>query len=406
MTEAFVIAGANLAGGTAAATLRSEGFDGRIVLVGEEPVAPYERPPLSKEFLRGEAPFEKALLRPPEFWASNSIECRFGRRVARIDPGSRQAILDDGEAFFYDKVLVATGLRNRRLGVPGAHLDGIYSLRTVADAGAIRAAMATATRAVVVGMGFIGAEVAASLRSEGIEVDIIEPLPGPCYRALGRQVASVVAAIHADHGVRMHFGESVEAFEGGTRVESVITGSGDRIPCDVVVVGVGTIPVTGLLEGTGIPLDNGVVVDAHCASSIEGVYAAGDVANHFHPLVGHHIRVEHWQNAMLQGAAAAKAMLGGGDPYAEVHWFWSDQYDANIQAAGHISDWRDPVIRGDLQGRSFVSFSLRDGAIEGAVAINRGRDLRRSIALIKSGARVDPAKLADPDTDIRAATST
>jgi 3-phenylpropionate/trans-cinnamate dioxygenase ferredoxin reductase subunit len=406
MAETYVVAGANLAGGTAAATLRGDGFEGRVVLVGEEPVAPYERPPLSKEFLRGEVPFEKALLRPPEFWEANQIESRFGARVARIDLGSRQVILDDGEAIRYDKVLVATGLRNRTLGVPGAHLQGVHTLRTVADAEAIRAETVGATKAVIVGMGFIGAEVAASLRLSGLDIVAVEPLPAPCYRALGPQIGAVVAAIHADHGVTMHFGESVEAIEGSERVERVVTASGMRIDCDVVVVGVGATPVTGLLEGEGVHLENGIVVDEHCRTSVEGVYAAGDVANHLHPLVGHHIRVEHWQNAMKQGAAAARAMLGGADPYDEVHWFWSDQYDTNIQSAGHVSDWANPIIRGDLEARTFVAFYLRDGWIEGAVAVNRGKDLRRSIALMKAKAVVDPAKLADPDTDVRSAAVT
>jgi len=406
MPETYVVAGANLAGGTAAATLRADGFNGRLILVGEEPVAPYERPPLSKEFLRGEAPFEKALIRPPGFWEANEIECRFASRVARIDPGSRQAILDDGKALRYDKVLVATGLRNRTLHVPGSHLPGIHLLRTVADADAIRAETAGATAVVVVGMGFIGSEVAASLRRCGLDVVAVEPLPAPCYRALGPQIGAVVAAIHADHGVKMHFGESVDTFEGNERVERVVTGSGMHIDCDAVVVGVGTTPVTDLLEGTGVHLENGIVVDEHCRASVEGIYAAGDVANHLHPLVGGHIRVEHWQNALKQGAAAAKAMLGSPDPYDEVHWFWSDQYDTNIQSAGHVSDWTNPIIRGDLETRSFVAFSLRDGRIVGAVAVNRGKDLRRSIALIKAKAVVDPAKLADPDTDIRSALAT
>ena len=406
MPETYVVAGANLAGGTAAATLRADGFNGRLVLVGEEPVAPYERPPLSKEFLRGEAPFEKALIRPPGFWEANEIECRFGSRVTRIDPGSRQAILDDGTALRYDKVLVATGLRNRTLGVPGSHLPGIHRLRTVAEADAIKAETAGATTVVVVGMGFIGSEVAASLRLSGLDVIAIEPLPAPCYRALGPRIGAVVAAIHADHGVRMHFGESVDAFEGNERVERVLTGSGMRIDCDAVVVGVGTTPVTDLLEGTGVHLENGIVVDEHCRASVDGIYAAGDVANHLHPLADRHIRVEHWQNALKQGAAAAKAMLGNPDPYDEVHWFWSDQYDTNIQSAGHVSDWSNPVIRGDLESRSFVAFSLQEGRIVGAVAVNRGRDLRRCIALIKSKAVVDPAKLADPDTDVRSALAT
>lgn len=404
MRPTFLIAGANLAGGTAAATLRAEGFDGRLVLVGEEPVAPYERPPLSKEYLRGEAPFERSLLRPPGFWEEQRVECRFATTVQRVDPGSRQALLSDGEAITFDALLMATGLRNRTLRVPGAALEGVHLLRTVADADALAAAARSARKAVVIGMGFIGAEVTASLRLLGLEVEVVEPLPTPCYRALGPRIGAVVAGIHADHGVRMHFGETVDAIEGTGRAERVVTGSGLGIECDLVVVGVGTVPVTEPLDGTGIRLDNGVVVDEFCrAGPGEGIFAAGDVANHLHPLAGHHIRVEHWQNALKQGATAARNMLGLAEAYAEVHWFWSDQYDANIQAAGHLSGWDDPVIRGDPAARSFVAFYLREGRIEGAIAVNRGRDLRRSMPLIKEATPVDAERLADPDTDVRAA---
>lgn len=401
--QTFVIVGAGLAGGTAAASLRDKGFDGRIVLVGGERHAPYERPPLSKEFLAGKVPFERALLRPAEFWEDRDIECRFGVRATAVNAATRTVTLDDGDAVAYTKLLITSGLRNRTLDVPGAGLPGIHSLRTVDDATAIKAAMASGGRAVVVGMGFIGAEVTATLRGAGLEVDVIEPFPGPVYRALGPQVSAVVASVHADHGVSMHFEETVAAFEGGDRVERVVTASGRRFDCDFAVVGVGTVPVTDLVAAAGVEVDNGIVVDEYCRTAVEGIYAAGDVTNHFHPLHGRHIRVEHWQNAMKQGAAAAACMLGEESPYNEVHWFWSDQYDHNIQSAGSTGDLGDAILRGRLEDRNFVAFWLIEGRLAGAVALNRGRDLRRSLQLLKDRAFVDPKVLADPDADVRAA---
>lgn len=403
MVPTFAVVGANLAGGTAAATLREEGFEGRLILVGAEPTAPYERPPLSKEFLRGDAEFEASLLRPASFWEERDIECRFGIRATALDAERRTITLDDGDTVAYDKVLVATGLRNRTLQIPGADLAGVHSLRTVAEAEAIRAEMGSASHAVVVGMGFIGAEVAATLRTKGLAVTVIEPLPGPVIRALGPEAATVVSGIHRDHGVVMHFGDGVAAFEGAGRVERVVTSSGRRIDCDFVVVGIGTIPVTELLAATGVHLDNGVVVDARCRTNAEGIYAAGDVANHFHPAYGRHIRVEHWQNALKQGAAAARSMLGSEDPYDEVHWFWSDQYDDNIQCAGMLGEWQGAVIRGDVDARRFIAFFLSDGRLQGALAFNMGRDLRRGLPLIKAKSLVDPAALADPGADVRTA---
>lgn len=405
MPQTFVIVGASLAGGTAAASLRDQGFDGRIVLIGEERHAPYERPPLSKEFLAGTVGFERSLLRPTEFWGERDIECRFGVRATAVDAGARRVTLDDGDAVAYTKLLVTTGLRNRTLGVPGAALPGVYSLRTVDEAESIKAAMSSGGRAVVVGMGFIGAEVTATLRTAGLEVDVIEPFPGPVYRALGPQISAVVAAIHADHGVSMHFEDNVAAFEGADRVERVVTASGRRFECDFAVVGVGTMPVTDLVAGVGVEINNGIVVDECCRTSVEGIYAAGDVANHFHPAYGRHVRVEHWQNAMKQGAAAAAAMLGEDTSYDEVHWFWSDQYDANIQSAGSTGDFGDAVVRGRLEDRNFVAFWVKEGRLAGAVAINRGKDLRRSLQLLKTRAAVDPAVLADPDADVRSATA-
>ena len=406
MAPAFVIVGANLTGGMAAATLRAEGFDGGIVLVGAEPVPPYERPPLSKAFLRGEVPFEASLLRPPEFWEQQGIDTRFGQKALRIDTVARGVELDGGASVSYDKVLVATGLRNRSLTVAGAGLEGVHSLRTVKEAESLKAEIVPGATAVVVGMGFIGAEVAATLRMSGVAVEAVEPFPAPCYRGVGPLTGGVLAEIHREHGVVLHLGESLDTIEGTRRVEAVVTSAGRRIPCDFVVVGVGTAPLTGVVEGTAVLVNNGVVTDEFCRTNVDGIYAAGDVANHYHPLYRRHIRVEHWQNALKQGAAAARSMLGREQAYAEVPWFWSDQYDVNIQSAGLIpaeADGHEVVIRGDVEARRYVVYYLSNDRILGAVGLNNGRDLRRSMALMASEAVVDRLKLADVSADVRAA---
>ncbi|HLH28174.1 MAG TPA: FAD-dependent oxidoreductase [Acidimicrobiales bacterium] len=401
MTATFAIIGAGLAGGTAAATLRAHGFAGRLLLIGAEPHPPYERPPLSKQYLRGETTLEAALVRPPEFWVEQGVECRFAIAARSIDTQRHRILLDSGEELPFDQLLISTGLRNRT--IPGAAVAGIHYLRTVDEAAALRDAIAGAGRAVVVGMGFIGAEVTAALRDAGVEVTVIEPLPGPVYAALGPEGSAVVEAIHRDHGVTMHFGERVEAFHGNRRLEAVTTTGGRHIPCDLAVIGVGTVPQTEVVQGTGVTLDNGIVVDEYCRTGVEGVYAAGDVANHFHPGYGRHIRVEHWQNALKQGEAAALSMLGAGRPYDEVHWFWSDQYTDNVQVGGRLGSWEQAVIRGDLERRRFVAFFLDGDRLHGALAVNLGRDLRRGLPLLKANAAVDRAILADPAADVRAA---
>jgi 3-phenylpropionate/trans-cinnamate dioxygenase ferredoxin reductase component len=401
MSGPIVIVGASLTGGTAAATLREQGFDGPLILIGAEPRPPYERPPLSKEYLRGEKPFEKALVRPAEWWEANGVETRFGAVVERVDTGAREVLIAGGERIGYDKVLIATGVRNRKLNAPGVELDGVHSLRTVEDSDRMRADAAKAKRAVVVGMGFIGAEVAASLRTLGLDVTAVEPTPTPLHRVLGSEVGGAIGALHADHGVHMRFEDTVEGLEGSSRVETVVTKSGQRLPCDIVVVGVGVEPVTDPVADTDIELDNGIAVDERCRTNVEGVYAAGDIANHFHPLYGRRMRVEHWQNAMRHGAHAAKSMLGSEEPYAEVHWFWSDQYDANIQYAGHHREWDSLVIRGSIPERSFVAFYVKDGLVDGIAALNRGKELRRAMGIIRARKPVDEAMLRDESVDLK-----
>jgi len=398
----FVIVGASLAGASAAATLREEGFEGRLVLVGEESQPPYERPPLSKEYLRGEQPFEKALVHPLGFYEAQGIETRFGVRANRVDPSERVIELEEGGRIQYDKVLVATGSRNRRLPVPGAHLEGVLDLRTVADADRIRAEVAPGRRAVLAGMGFIGAEVAASLRQMGLEVAVVQRGEVPLSRVLGTEVGRILADIHRDHGVEMHFGERVSALEGSQRVEAVRTAGGQTLLCDFVVTGVGVEPVTEVVAEAGVEVEDGIVVDELCRTSVEHIYAAGDVTSHHHPLFGRRIRVEHWNHAIKHGAAAARSMLGKGTPYTEVPWFWSDQYDHNLQYAGHHTGEEEMVVRGSLEDRSFVVFFLRQGRVVAAAALNRARELRRAMELIRVGVPADAHLLRDEGVDLRA----
>ena len=389
MVPRYVIVGASLAGATAAITLREEDADGTVTLIGAESEAPYERPPLSKAYLRGDATFDKALVRPAAFYADHGIETIFGTRATRIDPSTRIVELEDQRQVPFDALLIATGGRNRRVSIPGADLEGICGLRTVRDADRIREQMVPGRRAVVVGMGFIGSEVAASLRQKGVDFVAIDPSKMPLFRVLGEAVGQTIADLHRAHGVRTIFEDTVAAFEGTRRVTHVVTKAGLRLECDFVVVGIGIEPAVELLDGSGIHVDNGVVVDEYCQTNASGVYAAGDVANHYHPIFDRRIRVEHWQNAIKQGAAAARNMRGKRIAYDEIHWFWSDQYDANLQYAGFHMKWEQLVVRGHLDSRSYLACYVNGGRIDAAVGLNRAKDVRRIMPLIKSRRAVD-----------------
>ncbi len=401
MARSYVIVGASLAGATAAITLREQGADGTVTLIGREHEPPYERPPLSKAYLRGDAPFEKALVRPATFYADHRIDTIFGTRATRIDPAARTIELEDHRQVPFDAVLIATGGRNRQVSIPGRDLEGIYGLRTVEDANRIRAEMVPGRRAVVVGMGFIGSEVAASLRQKGLEVVAIDPSKTPLFRVLGEAVGHTIAELHRAQGVGTIFEDSVTAFEGTVRVSAVVTKGGLRVPCDFVVVGIGIDPAVEMLEGSGIHVDNGVVVDEYCESNVSGIYAAGDIANHYHPVFGRLIRVEHWQNAIKQGAAAARNMLGMRVPYDEVPWFWSDQYNANLQYAGFHTTFEQLVVRGRLDSDSFLACYINEGRIDAAVGLNRGKDVRRVMSLIKVRRAVNLKDLQDESVDLR-----
>jgi 3-phenylpropionate/trans-cinnamate dioxygenase ferredoxin reductase component len=401
MKQVFAIVGGSLAGGTAAVTLREEGFEGRVVLIGEEPQPPYERPPLSKEYLRGEQPFEDALVRPSAFYASNDIETRFGTRATRVDPVEKVVQLEGSERVRYDKVLIATGSRNRRFPIPGLDLEGVYDLRTVDDCDRIRKEIAPGRRAAVVGMGFIGSEIASSLRQLDVEVVVIEGGKVPLHRVLGEDIGRVMEGIHRDHGVEMIFGDHVTGFEGSGRVECVTTKGGRTIDCDFAVVGVGVEPVSEVVNGSGIDVDNGILVDEYCRTNVDGVFAAGDVTNHYHPIFRQRMRVEHWHNALNHGAAAARNMMGITSAYDEIHWFWSDQCGYNLQYAGFHRDWDDLIVRGSLEERDFIAFYVKDGLVTAAVGMDRGRDVRRAMQLIKARVSIDPKLLRDDDLDLR-----
>ena len=401
MAKAYVIVGGSLAGATAAVTLREEGVEGSVTLIGAERELPYERPPLSKAYLRGEVAFDKSLVRPAAFYPEHRIETLSGIRATRIDTSSRVVELEDGRRVQFDVLLIATGGRNRRLSIPGSELAGIYSLRTVEDADRIKAEIVAGRRVVVVGMGFIGSEVAASLRQKELDVVAIDPARTPLFRVLGQAVGQRIADLHHAHGVRTIFEDTVAAFEGTRRVARVITKAGLRLECDFVVTGVGIEPVVDLLEGSGIDVDNGVVVDQYCQTNVPGIYAAGDVANHYHPVFERQIRVEHWHNAIKQGATAARNMIGRATPYGEIHWFWSDQYEANLQYAGFHTQWQDLIVRGRVDSSSFLACYINEGRIDAVVGLNRGKDVRRAMPLIKSRRKLNLSQLQDESIDLR-----
>jgi 3-phenylpropionate/trans-cinnamate dioxygenase ferredoxin reductase component len=404
----IAIVGASLAGATAAATLREEGFDGDIVLIGAERRLPYNRPPLSKGYLRGEERAEDQLVNPADYYAEHRIELRLGAAAVAIEAHQKAIALADGARVPFDRLLVTTGGRNRPLSAPGADLAGIFQLRTVEDCDRIRDAARGARRAVVIGLGFIGCEVAASLRQMGVEVAAVEGSPAPLARVLGAEVGGALAAIHRDRGVELVLEDSVTAFEGRGRVERVRTRRGRGLECDLVVAGIGIAPNSEWLGAAGAAVDDGILVDERCRTSLPDVHAAGDVANHLHPLFGR-LRVEHWNNADRQGRHAARSMLGRQEPYDYVHSFWSDQYEHLIEYVGFAARWDRVVFRGSPESRKFLAFYLRDGILRAAMGLDRGGDpedpkadgeLKAVAALIGRRARVDPAMLADEDKDL------
>ena len=391
-------------GGTAAVTLREEGFPGPVVLTSREPGIPFGRPPLSKTYLRSEEDLAAWYVRPAGWYDDHDVELRSGAAVMAVDPSAHVIALDSGEELGYQKVLIATGGRNRRLGIPGAGLPGIHYLRTVAECDAIKQEARPGRRAVVVGMGFIGCEVAASLTQLGVRVTAVFPGQIPLERVLGGQVGTLIGAIHRANGVELMPGEQVAGFEGAGRLEAIVTAAGHRISCDFAVAGVGIEPD---IPPVAVAQENGILADEFCRASAPDVYVAGDVANHLHPLFGR-VRVEHFNNAEKQGAAAARSMLGSTAPYDYLHSFWSDQYEHKLEYVGHAAKWDEFAVRGSVEEAKLVGFYLAGGVVQAAVGLDRGGDpeldfdgeMAACACLVAARARPAPAVLADDRTDL------
>jgi 3-phenylpropionate/trans-cinnamate dioxygenase ferredoxin reductase subunit len=395
----LAIVGASLAGAKAAEAARAAGHAGRVVLIGDEPQPPYERPPLSKAVLRGEAEPESARVHPQDFYADHDIEL-VTERVAALDADARTLELDGGTRLPFDTAVLATGAAPRRLDLAGADLAGIHYLRTVDDATRLQAAIRAASRVAVIGAGWIGSEVAASARQMGADVVLIDPAPVPLHRVLGDRVGGVFAQLHADHGVALCLGTGVAELRGDTAVGRVVLDDGSVEPTDLVVVGIGVTPRVDLARAAGLRVDNGIVADDHLETSVPGIYVAGDVANAWHPHFERHLRVEHWANALNQGAAAGRNAAGGTDSYTSLPYFFSDQYDLGMEYVGHHGPGDELVVRGDLATREFVAFWLRSGRVTAAMHVNVWDTVDDLTTLIQTGIPVDAARLADPHVPI------
>ena len=397
----YLIVGASLCGAKAAETLREEGFGGRVILIGSETELPYERPPLSKGYLLGKEEKSVIYVHEEGWYAEHDVDLRRGVTVASVDPAGRTVTTAEGDSVGYDRLLLATGASPRRLTIPGADRDGVLYLRTAGDSERLAAAFRGGGRVVTIGAGWIGLETTAAAREAGCEVTVVEPEPTALYRAIGTELGEMFADLHREHGVQFRFGESVTELGGsgaGGRVGEVITSSGAALPADIVVVGIGAVPNTGLAADAGLEVGNGVVADAALRTSDTGIYAAGDVASSYHPLLGRRVRVEHWANALNSGPAAARSMLGQDVSYDPVPYFFSDQYDLGMETAGlpEPGTYDQVLYRGDRPGREFIAFWLHEGAVVAGMNVNVW-DVNDDIqALIRSGKQVDPARLTDP----------
>jgi 3-phenylpropionate/trans-cinnamate dioxygenase ferredoxin reductase subunit len=403
MPDPFVIVGGGLAGAKAAETLREEGFDGPVVLVGEESETPYERPPLSKDYLLGKAERDASDVHPPDWYAEHDVDLRTGVRATELNAADHRLQLATGDALTYDKLLLATGASPRRLPVPGNDLEGVLYLRTRADADRLKADLSGGgRRLVVVGAGWIGLEVTAAARSYGNDVTVVEPQPTPLYAVMGAEMGGVFARLHRDHGVDLLTDTTVRELRGSAgRVESVVTDRHAGLPADLVVVGVGAAPNTELAAAAGMEVDNGVVVDERLRSATPDVFAAGDVASSFHPLYGRYVRVEHWANALNGGPAAARSMLGQDVSYERVPYFFTDQYELGMEYSGLGGPGDTVVCRGDREGGEFIAFWVsEDRRVTAGMNVNVWDVTDPIQQLIRSRRQVDPARLADPDTSL------
>jgi len=405
----IVIVGTGLAGGNAAKELRKQGYAGELLILTEEPSFPFGRPPLTKGYLRGEEDLSGWMVAPADWYRAHQVQV-VPARVSGVEPAVRQVKLEDGNAITYARLLLATGGRNRRFDVPGSSLPGVHQLRTIAECDQIKRAAKPGARALVVGSGFIGSEVAASLRQLGLKVTSVMRGKAPLEAVLGPEVGAVFAAIHRAAGIELVAEDEVVRFEGSLHVERVVTRKGRRIACDLAIVAVGIEPNVEILRDSGVATGDGILVDAGCRTNVARIFAAGDVANHLHPIFGR-VRVEHYNNAEKMGAAAARSMLGSRTPYRYMHSFWSDQFEHKLEYVGHARKWDRFVVRGSLDERKFVGFYLQAGKLIAAVGLNRGGDpeldkngeLAKAGRLIAKGAHPSPKLLADEKASLESA---
>jgi len=401
MEQTFVIIGAGHAGGQAAATLRQKGFEGKIIMIGDEAYAPYERPPLSKGLLSGETEIARLYLKKPDWYGDKDIDLRTSTLVESINKDDKTLALSDGSTVAYDKLLIATGTRVRKLDLPGAELDGIFYLRAIADTLAIQERMKPGTKVVIVGGGYIGLEVAAVGTKMGCDVTVLEGLDRVMNRVVSPEVSAFYHDVHTKAGVKILTGVGVNGYAGEGTVSKVLSADGSAHDADLVVVGVGVIPNCEIADEAGLKVENGLVVDEFAQTSDSDIYAAGDVTNHPNALLGRRLRLESVQNAVDQAKTAANSMLGTLNEYAEIPWFWSDQYDLKLQIVGLSEPDDEVVMRGDPATKKFTVCYLRDGELVAVNAINNVKDFMAAKKLIAAHRKIDPALLADAETPLK-----
>ncbi len=401
MGHTVAIAGAGHAAGQVVATLRQKKFDGNILLIGEEPWLPYQRPPLSKKFLAGELPAERLHFKPESFYDDPGIEVRLETRIDAVDCGGKTLQTADGETLAYDKLVFATGARPRLLDLPGADLDGIHYLRTIADVTGIRSQLIKGARLVIIGAGYIGLEVAAVASQLGADVTVIEMEDRVMNRVVSPQISEFYQKEHSAHGVKLKLSTGISGFSGDTQVTAVDLANGDLVAADLVVIGIGVVPNTELASEAGLDVDNGIVVDDHCQTSDSDIFAVGDCTNHPNDILGRRVRLESVHNALEQAKTAASNICGDESCYAQVPWFWSDQYDLKLQIAGLSQGYDRAIVRGDPDSRSFSCLYLRDGQLIAVDAVNSPKDFMQSKALIAAHAVIDPDLLANAENELK-----
>jgi 3-phenylpropionate/trans-cinnamate dioxygenase ferredoxin reductase subunit len=402
MSETIVIAGAGHAAGQAAASLRQKKFTGRIIMVGDEAYVPYQRPPLSKKYLAGEMETKRLYFKPENFYPDHDIELRLSTRVESLDPTAKTVQLDNGEKLDYSKLLLTTGSRVRKLSIPGSELPGIHYLRNIDDVLRIQKDFNAGTRLVIVGAGYIGLEVAAIAVKRGIDVTVLETENRAMNRVVAPEISEFFQDLHREAGVKIEFGSMVKEFSGDGNVQQLVCADGYSVPADMCIVGIGILPNSELAEAAGLSCNNGIVVDEFARTSDPDIYAAGDCTFHPNSLLGINLRLESVHNALEQAKTAAAAMCGELTPYAQIPWFWSDQYDVKLQIVGLSKGYDQLVIRGDKAAHSFAAFYMQNGQLLAVDAINSPREFMLAKKLVAAKAVFDPQQLADESEDFKA----